>query len=476
MFGLGTLMPYVQYLMFSQAMTADLQGRVTLLTREVDAERRKARTVVEEARVAEERAAALERGAEEHENQHRALEFMVARLTKKLDVCTNDRGVLGGELGTAIRRAESAIHLELVARQCEEQRRDELALQLELKHEVEQMEAELSAAQEAREGAEQREAQQRALATRIKGALVVMRKEESAAGKAMASAFSAAALAEMGGLVDKKKGALTTKLGTEEEEEVEEEEAAAQDNALEGGDGSMIRSRARKGGRAQKRDAFGRVLPDESTAEAGSSASGMIKSRKERSSPTGTGSESETGKEKSRGLPQYPAPPYKVTRLEQAAARAERRRAVPAGEGEEYDYRDTSNGKDGRKGSSGDFDGIHGEGEGQDGKSSRRKDKIGVSEGGEGDGVKRIQDRHLVHRLDTAGVKALPLLTRLPSKQHQDPSAGNQYQGDGRQGGSPGATVVALARAARASRDRDTTSRRNEKSIREQQALKAVQE
>ena len=95
---LGTLMPYVQYLMFSQALTADLQDKVAGLTREKDELLRKLRHIEEDAHAAEERAASLDKHAGEHENQHRALEHMVQKLQKKLDVCTNDRGVLSGEL------------------------------------------------------------------------------------------------------------------------------------------------------------------------------------------------------------------------------------------------------------------------------------------------------------------------------------------------------------------------------------------
>jgi hypothetical protein len=48
---LGTLMPYIQYLMFSQALTADLQDKVARLTRERDDERRKVRHIEVRGRV-----------------------------------------------------------------------------------------------------------------------------------------------------------------------------------------------------------------------------------------------------------------------------------------------------------------------------------------------------------------------------------------------------------------------------------------
>ena len=79
------------------------------------------RYVEEDAHSAEERAAALDKNAGEHEGQHRALEHMVQKLQKKLDVCVNDRGVLSGELGSATRKAAGAGHLELLNRQCEEE-------------------------------------------------------------------------------------------------------------------------------------------------------------------------------------------------------------------------------------------------------------------------------------------------------------------------------------------------------------------
>jgi len=50
------------------------------------------RHIEEDAHAAEERAAALDKHAGEHEGQHRALENMVQRLQQKLNVCTNDRG------------------------------------------------------------------------------------------------------------------------------------------------------------------------------------------------------------------------------------------------------------------------------------------------------------------------------------------------------------------------------------------------
>jgi hypothetical protein len=94
------------------------------------------RYVEEDAHSAEERAAALDKNAGEHEGQHRALEHMVQKLQKKLDVCVNDRGVLSGELGSATRKAAGAGHLELLNRQCEGDREDAVALQMELKREM----------------------------------------------------------------------------------------------------------------------------------------------------------------------------------------------------------------------------------------------------------------------------------------------------------------------------------------------------
>lgn len=540
---IGTLMPYVQYLMFSQALTTDLERKVAQLTRERDEERRKLRHIEEDAHAAEERAAALDKHAGEHENQHRALEHLVQKLQKKLDVCTNDRGVLSGELGSATRKAAGASHLEVLVRQCEADKQDAVALQTELKRELAQMEEELDEAREAREkaelreaqhralearikvaleearearaSAERREAQQRTLATRFQEALIAVRKEESMAGKVMASALSTATLTEIGEVEGKRKNGAAKRKGRggrvrkekwENEEEEEDYEQTVEEDEEGEGDGDIgprakVRQRAKRASKGsqqrsgldgdddedgegiqkRKRDVFGRLLPEDTPNP------GFIKARKERSNGSSAGGR--PGRAGPGGNNDAPTPVKRnMTRLEKVAARAERRRSHP--EEDDYDYKDPpdDNTNDAnKKGASSESSGDTDEGGsrkrpvgGRGGKVRNRRDKQrggddddkdgeGEDTGGKGgkDGneggsesgrVRRTQDRDLIHRLDTNKVKALPLQTRLLSTRSQQPNAGNIGHIVGEGTGSSEAANAALARAARAGRDREKKS------------------